>query len=42
MRVGLELIEDLDGQKMSERYGRTGVNALQPPVSLHIARARSA
>jgi len=38
--AGLELIEDLDGRKMSERYGRTGVNALQPPVSLHIARAR--
>jgi methyltransferase (TIGR00027 family) len=41
MHVGLELIEDLDGQKMSERYNRTGANALQPPVSLHIARARS-
>jgi len=40
MHVGLELIEDLDGMKMSERYGRTGANALQPPVSLHIARAR--
>ena len=40
MHAGLELIEDLDGQKMSERYGRTGANALQPPVSLHIALAR--
>jgi methyltransferase (TIGR00027 family) len=40
MHVGLELIEDLDGQKMSERYRRTGANALQPPVSLHIALAR--
>jgi O-methyltransferase involved in polyketide biosynthesis len=40
MRVGLELIEDLDGQKMSDRYNRTGANALQPPVSLHIALAR--
>jgi methyltransferase (TIGR00027 family) len=40
MHVGLELIEDLDGRKMSERYGRTGANALQPPVSLHIALGR--
>ncbi|MFY9958573.1 class I SAM-dependent methyltransferase [Bradyrhizobium sp.] len=40
IRVGLELIEDLDGQRMSERYNRTGVNALQPPVSLHIALTR--
>jgi methyltransferase (TIGR00027 family) len=39
MRTGLELIEDLDGQQMSERYGRTGANGLRPPVSLHIARA---
>jgi methyltransferase (TIGR00027 family) len=39
-RVGLELIEDLDGQKMSERYGRTGANALLPSVSTHIALAR--
>jgi len=38
--IGLELIEDLDGQKMSERYGRTGANGLHPPASLHIARAR--
>jgi methyltransferase (TIGR00027 family) len=40
MHVGLELVEDLDGQKMSERYSRTGANALQPPASLHIAFAR--
>jgi methyltransferase (TIGR00027 family) len=40
MDVGLALTEDLDGQKMSERYGRTGAHALRPPVSLHIARAR--
>ena len=40
MHVGLELIEDLDGWKMSERYRRTGVNALQPAGSLHIALAR--
>ena len=40
MHVGLELIEDLDGQKMSERYRRTEANTLQPPVSMHIALAR--
>jgi methyltransferase (TIGR00027 family) len=39
MHTGLELIEDLDGRKMAERYGRAEA-ALQPPVSLHIARAR--
>jgi len=38
--VGLELVEDLDRQKMSERYGRTGTNALKPSNSLHIALAR--
>ena len=40
IHVGLELIEDLDGRKMSERYGRTGAKALKPSLSLHIARAR--
>jgi methyltransferase (TIGR00027 family) len=40
MHVGLELIEDLDGPKMSERYGRTGADALKPSVSMHIVRAR--
>jgi methyltransferase (TIGR00027 family) len=40
MHVGLELIEDLDGPKMAERYRRTGANALQPSASMHIARAR--
>jgi len=38
--VGLELIEDLDGWKMSERYRRAGAKALQPAASLHIALAR--
>jgi len=38
--VGLELIEDLDGPKMSGRYGRTGANALRPQGGLHIALAR--
>lgn len=40
MHVGLELVEDLDGQKMSEHYRRIGANALKPPASLHIALAR--
>jgi methyltransferase (TIGR00027 family) len=40
MDIGLELVEDLDGQKMSERYMRTEANALQPPASMHIALAR--
>jgi O-methyltransferase involved in polyketide biosynthesis len=38
--LGFELIEDLDGVGMSERYGRTGANALQPPASLHVALVR--
>jgi methyltransferase (TIGR00027 family) len=38
--IGLELVEDLDGQKMSECYGRIGTNALKPSDSLHIALAR--
>jgi methyltransferase (TIGR00027 family) len=38
--IGLELVEDLDGPKMSERYGRIGTNALRPSDSLHIALAR--
>ena len=37
---GLELVEDLDGAKISERYARTGANALRPSASMHIARAR--
>jgi methyltransferase (TIGR00027 family) len=39
-RVGLELVEDLDGQMMSERYGRAGTNPLRPQASSHIALAR--
>ena len=38
--IGLELIEDLDGQEMSERYGRVELNVLRPSVSMHIALAR--
>jgi methyltransferase (TIGR00027 family) len=38
--VGLELIEDLDGKAMWERYEGAGATILQPPASLHIALAR--
>jgi methyltransferase (TIGR00027 family) len=40
MNVGLELIEDLDGGGMFQRYGKTGAGLLQPAGSLHIALAR--
>jgi methyltransferase (TIGR00027 family) len=40
MHVGLELVEDIDGWKMSERYRRVGADALHPAGSLHIALAR--
>jgi methyltransferase (TIGR00027 family) len=40
--VGFELIEDLDGTAMSERYAGADGKTLQPPASLHIARARVA
>jgi len=39
-QIGLELFEDLDGQKMSERYRTTGTNALKPRASTHIVLAR--
>jgi O-methyltransferase involved in polyketide biosynthesis len=39
--VGIELLEDLDGPQMSERYRRSsGPNALRPPASSHIALTR--
>jgi methyltransferase (TIGR00027 family) len=38
--VGLELVEDLDAQMMSERYRRTGATTLQPFARQHIALAR--
>lgn len=38
--VGLELIADLDGKAMWERYRGASATILQPPASLHIARAR--
>ena len=40
MRVGLELVEDLDGKGMWERYAGDGATILQPPASLHIVLAR--
>lgn len=39
-RVGLILVEDLDGGQMAERYERTGVNILRPVATAHIARVR--
>ena len=39
-RVGLELVEDLDGKTMSVRYARAGANTLQPTATLHIVLAR--
>jgi hypothetical protein len=39
-RVGLELVEDLDGKAMWERYAGAGATIQQPPASLHIALAR--
>jgi methyltransferase (TIGR00027 family) len=39
-QVGLELVEDLDGEQMFERYGRTRANPLRPSSSMHLARAR--
>jgi methyltransferase (TIGR00027 family) len=38
--VGLELVEDLDGRTMSERYAGLSAAILQPPASLHIVLAR--
>jgi O-methyltransferase involved in polyketide biosynthesis len=39
-RAGLDLVEDLDGHRMAERYGRTTSNPLCPPATMHIALAR--
>ena len=39
-RVGLELVENLDGKAMWERYRRASTTLGQPPASLHIALAR--
>jgi methyltransferase (TIGR00027 family) len=39
-QAGLDLVEDLNGPQMAERYGRTGANALRPSANMHIALAR--
>jgi methyltransferase (TIGR00027 family) len=39
-RVGFELVEDLDGKDMWERYARASATLGQPPASLHIVLAR--
>jgi methyltransferase (TIGR00027 family) len=39
-RVGLELVDDLDGNAMSERYAGLSTNILKPPATMHIVRAR--
>ncbi len=39
-RAGLILVEDLEGNQMAERYGRTGENSLRPAATAHIARVR--
>ena len=41
-RVGLELVEDLDGTAMAERYARSGGNILRPSAGQHIVCARVA
>jgi len=38
--VGLQLVEDLDGKTMSERYAGASATILQPRASLHIVLAR--
>lgn len=38
--VGLELVEDLDGKAMRERYRGANTTLGEPPASLHIALAR--
>jgi len=38
--AGLDLVEDLNGHQMAERYGRIGAKALRPSANMHIALAR--
>jgi methyltransferase (TIGR00027 family) len=40
MQAGLQLIEDLDGRAMSQRYERAGSKALQAADNLHVVLAR--
>jgi methyltransferase (TIGR00027 family) len=39
-RASLELVEDLGGHRLAERYGRIGDSALCPSATMHIALAR--
>ncbi|HEY3793193.1 MAG TPA: class I SAM-dependent methyltransferase [Bradyrhizobium sp.] len=39
-QAGLDLVEDLNGHQMAERYGRMGTKALRPSANMHIALAR--
>jgi methyltransferase (TIGR00027 family) len=39
-QAGLDLIEDLDGHRMAERYGRIARHPLRPSSSMHIVLAR--
>ncbi|HEY3680862.1 MAG TPA: class I SAM-dependent methyltransferase [Bradyrhizobium sp.] len=39
-QAGLDLVEDLNGHQMAERYGRIGAKALRPSANMHIALAR--
>ena len=39
-QVGLDLVEDLNGHQLAERYGRVGANVLRPSANMHIALAR--
>jgi methyltransferase (TIGR00027 family) len=39
-QAGLDLVEDLNGHQMAERYGRIGTKALRPSANMHVALAR--
>jgi methyltransferase (TIGR00027 family) len=39
-QAGLDLVENLNGHQLAERYGRTSGHPLRPSASMHIALAR--
>jgi hypothetical protein len=39
-QAGLDLVEDLNGHQVAERYGRIGTKALRPSANMHVALAR--
>jgi methyltransferase (TIGR00027 family) len=39
-QAGLDLVEDLNGDQLAERYGRIARHPLRPTASMHIALAR--